>query len=347
MTVSNVLLALSCVPLFLVDGKAEIWIIYLVVFVQCGLEQLFLPAEAAMVPRVVPPARLVTANALNAQNRQAARLIGAALGGVLVAVGGITLVAVVDLVSYAVAAALCAMVRTGPADSDAAPARRTRLGHEWSAGVRMVFADSGLTTLFVFRMLSGFGEGVVSVLLAPLIINVLQASSTEYGTVISAQAIGGIGGGLAVAVLGARIRPRLLLGYGALGFGGLHLTMALYPLALPVLWPVFVLVALMGPPLAAMNAGYTTLQQTNTPEAYRGRVFGVIGTGWAVAVTAGTVLASVLGDVVGIIAVISCQGLLHLFAGPYVLVRLRESPASTIGTGQQAPVVLAGEETAR
>jgi hypothetical protein len=35
------------------------------------------------------------------------------------------------------------------------------------------------------------------------------------------------------------------------------------------------------------------------------------------------VLASLLGDVVGIIAIISLQGVIHIIVGPYVLARLR------------------------
>src|SRR5262245_25980334 len=80
MVVTNVLLAISLIPLFAVHDVGTVWIVYVVVFVQGLLEQLFMPAEAAMVPNIVPADELVAANALNSQNRQVARLIGAALG---------------------------------------------------------------------------------------------------------------------------------------------------------------------------------------------------------------------------------------------------------------------------
>jgi len=334
MIVSNLLLAATCVPLFTVHDSASVWVIYVVVFVQGIFEQLLFPAEQAMMPHVVPAEDLVSANAMNGQNRQVARLVGAALGGVLAAVGGIFLVALVDLVSYLVAAGLVMAIRvSAPAEPKTGPvdARPPLIRHEWIEGIRLCWTDRYLSTLFMFRVLSGFGEGIIAVLLAPFIISVLNADSAEYGAVISAQAVGGIAAGFAVAVLGRRLDPRILLGYGALVFGVLDLLIAIYPLAVPALWPVFVLICLVGLPSAALNAAFATLQQTHTPDAFRGRVFGAINTGSGLAMLLGILVAGALGDVVGIIAVLSLQGIVHIIAGPYVLVRTRESDASPAG----------------
>jgi Na+/melibiose symporter-like transporter len=343
MIASNLLLAATCVPLFVVHDATLIWVVYLVVFVQGIFEQLFAPAEAAMVPNVVPADDLVAANALNGQNRQVARLAGAAVGGVLAAVGGIFLVALVDLVSYLVAAGLVAAMRVAPAVGPPVAPRTTRVRHEWVDGVRLCLADRELATLLTFRTLSGLGEGIIAALLAPFIISVLNATSTEYGAVISTQAIGGIAGGLAVVAIGKRGNPRTLLVYGAFFFGLVDLLMVIYPLAVPALWPIFGLIGLVGLPLAAMNAGYLTLQQVATPDRYRGRVFGALSTGWAAAMLLGIVLAGVLGDVVGIIAVISLQGVIHILAAPYVRLRLRE-PAAPLA--RPVPGVRVVEETA-
>lgn len=344
MIVSNLLLAASCVPLFAVQDASSVWVIYVVVFVQGIFEQLFVPAEQAMVPHVVAEEDLVAANALNGQNRQVARLVGAAAGGALAAFGGIFLVAVVDMASYLLAAGLVTMMRV-PAeprreravDPDARP---PLLRHEWLDGVRLCRRDQDLSTLFLFKVMNGFGEGVIAVLLVPFIVGVLNAGSLEYGAIISTQAIGGIIAGLAVAMFGSRGDPRLLLGYGAFVFGFLDLLLAVYPLAIPAVWPAFVLICLVGLPSAAVNAGFATLQQVRTPDAYRGRVMGAINTGFGLAMALGILVAGTLGDVVGIIAVLSLQGIVHMVAGPFVLARTRRVPAGAAPAG--APVV-AGE----
>jgi MFS family permease len=341
MITTNLLLAATLVPLFIMDGKSDIWILYVVVFAQGILEQLFAPAESAMVPHVVPSEDLVAANALNQQNRELTRLLGAALGGLLAATGGIVLVAIVDLVSYLVAAALLIMMRVPPQPKLAA-VERDKIRNDWVAGIRLCFSRKDLATLFVFRSMNGFGEGVFSVLLAPFVIGILHANGTEFGALSAIQAVGGIAGGLAVASMSRRFTPRQLLGFGALLFGAVDLLIALYPLAFPALWPMFLLMIVVGLPGAAQGAGFSTLQQERTPDAYRGRIFGAINTGSAIAMTAGIVLASVLGDVIGIIAVLSLQGIVHLLAGPYVLARLgsQETPQQP----ETRPVVLAGGE---
>jgi len=342
MIVSNLLLAASCVPLFAVQDAASVWVIYVVVFVQGLFEQLFVPAEQAMVPHVVPEEDLVAANALNGQNRQVARLVGAAAGGALAAFGGIFLVALVDLLSYLLAAWLVTMMRVTAAPPRARDttqdARPPLLRHEWLDGVRLCRRDRHLSTLFLFKVMNGFGEGVIAVLLVPFIVGVLHASSLEYGAIIAAQAVGGIVAGFAVAVFGGRSDPRLLLGYGAFVFGFLDLLLAVYPVAVPALWPAFVLICLVGLPSAAVNTGFATLQQVRTPDAFRGRVMGAINTGAGLAMALGIVVAGVFGDIVGIIAVLSLQGIVHMVAGPFVLARTR--PVQTAGAG--APVA-AGE----
>ena len=328
MVVTNVLLAASLVPLYFVHSESQIWIIYVTVFVEATLEQFFDPAETAMVPHVVPPEDLVAANALNGQNRQVARLIGSALGGVLAAAGGIALVATFDLVSYLFAALLVAMistdVRTKVREKVRDATEKTEsVWREWLDGIALCARKPDLRTLLIYRMISFFGEGVFAALLAPYIISELGANSVQYGAVISVQAIGGIAGGLTIAVLGRRGTPLTLLGYGAFFFGVFDLLIVIYPLALDTLWPVFVLITVVGLPAASLVAGYTTLQQTMSTDAYRGRVFGAISTAAAVTMLLGVVLGGTLSDRFGIIPVIAVQGVIHIFAGPIVFARLR------------------------
>ena len=115
---ANLLLALGLLPLVLLDTADRIWLVYPVLVWEAVVEMFFAPAEQAMLPRVVGDAGehtegdLVTANALNAQNQNLARLLGGALGGVAAATGGITAVAVLDAATFVVATALLLGIRT-------------------------------------------------------------------------------------------------------------------------------------------------------------------------------------------------------------------------------------------
>ncbi|MFL6122871.1 MFS transporter [Actinophytocola sp.] len=329
MVAANVSLAVSLLPVLFVHGTGQLWIIYLTVAAQNSIAQLFTSAEAAFVPAVVPREELVVANALNGQNNQVARLVGSALGGVIAVAGGIMAVTVVNVASYAVAAALIAWIpaATGARrDEGAEPrtaGRARRTWREWADGVRLCGRDADLSALLGYRVLSNFGEGVLSALFAPFVIGVIGASGAQFGAVNGIQAVGGIVGGIAIATFAARAKPVELLGYGAMVFGVLALLFALYPLALPGVWPAFALLAVVGLPIAALNAGFYTLLQLRAPEDYRGRVFGAISAAAAAAMLLGTVLGSTLATTVGVLPLIAVQGVIHIVAGPLVLARLR------------------------
>jgi hypothetical protein len=94
-----------------------------------------------------------------------------------------------------------------------------------------------------------------------------------------------------------------------------------------VTWPAFVLMILVGLPIALLNAALMTLFQRNTTDAVRGRVFGSIGALEGVTIVAGTVAAGFLGRSLGIVASISAQGIGPILGGAVVLLTLRRSPA--------------------
>ena len=79
---------------------------------------------------------------------------------------------------------------------------------------------------------------------------------------------------MAAATVGHRLAPRHLVGYGALVFGILDLALFLYPLVIHAWWPAPLFMLAVGLPGALVLAGLLTLFQTNTSDAYRGRIFG-------------------------------------------------------------------------
>ncbi len=83
-------------------------------------EGVFIPASMAIMPTLLPAARLPAGNAVNMAALQAGSLLGPVLGGALVATAGPAPAFGVDAASFAVsAAALAAMARPRPAASPA------------------------------------------------------------------------------------------------------------------------------------------------------------------------------------------------------------------------------------
>src|SRR3712207_6375986 len=85
---TNLLQVAATLPLLAASDEARVWLVYPVIVASATIAQFASPAENAFLPRLVPDADLVGANALNALNNNLARLVGPVLGGALVAATG-------------------------------------------------------------------------------------------------------------------------------------------------------------------------------------------------------------------------------------------------------------------
>jgi MFS family permease len=225
----NTLLALSVLPLLVVPQTGWLWVVYAVAFVQSCFGVFNEPAENSLLPALVGDERLVSANSLNATNNNLARLAGPALAGLVVGWFGLVGVVVVDAASYLLSAAFVSLIsaRTAPerpeeappADAGGAAAAFSGVWREWAEGLRLVGTGRVLLTVFVVGAVTGLGEGVFLALFPPFVRVALGGGALELGWLMSAQAVGGVLGGLVVGAAAARLSPPRLLGSGAVLFG--------------------------------------------------------------------------------------------------------------------------------
>lgn len=293
------------------------------------------PAVAALVPRLVDEGEVLAANGLRALGWEFARLAAPPLGGLLMATAGLSGVALVDSASFAVSAALLALIgrhaTTAAIDTgDTARVRtlRATLRHDLSIGVRAVVHDRLLVALLAVGGLTMGAEGIINVLGFPWIAIVLRGGATERGWLATAQGVGGIAGGLTLRTL-RRTTPGRVIGVGAVLFGVLSLTLtniALMPIDAGDRWPLaLVLKALSGAPLVVLAVSLDTLLVRSVDDRVRGRVLAAYGAAGGCALLVGQVLASVLGDRLGVVAVLSLQGVLYMIAGGAALTLIPSS----------------------
>lgn len=336
MIVVNLLQAVSILPLLLVP-QLGLWVVYAVLVVESSVSQLFNPAETALMPLLLAGGKdeLLTANALAGVGHHLSRLIGPAIGGVVVAVGGLSAVTLVDSVSFVASAGMLALIRTTPTThratesiEHAAVSAWRRLAQEWREGLRVVLHQPILRALLVFASITAIGEGLTSALFVVWVVGPLHSDSTGWGLVLSTQAIGGLAGALVIARLGTRLRPLPLLIGGALSFGAIDLVLFTYPLLYPHIGPALVMLVIVGVPGAAMGAATTTLQQFQTEDSHRGRVAGAIGAVAGLGALIGAVAAGVLGEFVPVIPLLVTQGSVYVIGGTAVWLLVRGSRAT-------------------
>jgi Na+/melibiose symporter-like transporter len=186
MVAADLLLAAGLLPLLLVHRPGQVWIGYAVAAWEGCVQQFFDPAEQRLIPRVAGEGHLVAANALVGQNRDVSRLVGSALGGVVAAVGGIALLALVDAASFLVSAGLLLHVRDRPGPGSSLPGGLRRVRAEWIDGLRLSARRRVLRTIMIFLLITSIGEGVMNTLFAPFARSVLHAGAGGYGVIVAA-----------------------------------------------------------------------------------------------------------------------------------------------------------------
>ncbi|GAB3422677.1 MFS transporter [Flindersiella endophytica] len=325
MIVANVLQAAALLPLLAVRDTDSVWIVYVVTVVATAINQFFKPAEAALVPMLVTPDKLLAANSLGAVNNSLARLAGPAAGGLVAAAAGLPGVVAVDATTFLVSAGLLFLVRgqhrVAAPRTDAHPIAAFK--EELAGGLRVIRRSRVLLVLVVTFSVTSIGEGIMGTLFAAYVYDALHGGVREVGWLMSAQAVGGVLGGVLGGFVAVRFSAVRLLCVSAIVFGALDIVLFLYPAVWPILWPALLLLVLVGIPAVIMgSAAMSQLQLAATP-AFCGRVFAVLGTTQGLAATLGAVLAGAFGERFGVLTILVGQGLGYVLAGVAMGILLR------------------------
>lgn len=331
MIAADLLRAALLLPLLAVISSDLLWLLYLVRAGSGTVGLLFSPAESALLPRLVGEERLVTANALNALNDNLGRLIGPAVGGLLYASGGLPGVVFADATTFVVSALLILSIRASGRPhmvdiTTGAASAWKRAFSEWRAGLELVRNQRTLRVIFAAFGIGCLGEGTFEVGFTPLAVSVLAGGAQGAGTLMSAQAVGGLLAGAGAASTADRFSPWLLLVGGLIGLGlcdlGMANASALVPPGPPAIAVASTFMFLAGFPVVAGMAAGNGMLQAETEDAYRGRVFGALGAVEGVTTLIGIVFGSVAIDRLGVVPVLSAGAAMWIVGGLIALVWL-------------------------
>lgn len=244
-------------------GTPQIWQLAALGFTLGVSNALNNPTQQAFVSEMVGPALVPGAVALNSVQFNITRMLGSALGGLLVAYLGAGPVFLINAATFT--AALVALVSIRPQDLFRAPAHRVT-GGSLVDGLR--YALGAPPVLFVLGALAvvgtfGFNWPVAAPLLAR---DVLEVEASGFGALMGAFGAGALAAGLVLIMVGPGGDRRLV------GSGGL-LGIILIALGQSGSYPVSL--ALMG--LAGLTGTvFTTTANTRlqllSPDHLRGRI---------------------------------------------------------------------------
>lgn len=307
---TNLAQAVALLPLLAVSAD-RLWPAYLVAVSQAVLTQVNNPANIAVIPRVVAPDRLVQANAALAGSSSVARLVGAPIGGVLVAWGGLGPVVAVDAATFVAVALALAFLRSDtsplPDDDQRRPGVR--------AGVRAVRAHPPLGRLLSIHAVSQVAQGGFVVLFVAFMVEELGDDGSWLGVVRGTMAVGAVVGALVIGRLAKRVDPSTLYSAGLVGLGLVSAVFWNAPGVTTAMGVYVALFALSGVPGSAISVGLLTTIQRRSPRHVLGRAAGLLGTAEATGSAVGAIAAGLLIDSVSLRILLNAQWTVEVVAG--------------------------------
>ncbi len=308
---TNLAQAVTILPLLAVTEQ-RIWPAYIVMTTQVALQQLNNPANVALIPRVVESEQLTGANAALAASSSLARLIGAPVGGLLVAWNGLGPVVAIDAASFVLVALTLAFLRsdTSPLnDPDALDPPRLR------DGIDAVRHRPPLARLLAIQGITQIAQGGFVVLFVAFVVETLDDDGRGLGLIRGTMAIGALVGAAMIGRVGRRLEPTVLYSAGLLGMGFVALCFWNAPAVSTALWVYLVLFALSGVPGAAVTVGLITTVQTLSPADAIGRIVGLMGSADAIGTAIGAIAAGALIDQVGLMPLLDAQAAIYIITG--------------------------------
>ncbi len=261
------------------------------------------PTHVALMPALArSPEDLVASNAASGTGEGIGTLVGPAVGGALLALALPVAGFAVPAVGFGLAALAVQGMRPSQALRFAPP--RSSLGDLVLGGARALvrYPAAGLILLLFFAQV--MVRGILSVLLIAASVELLRIGESGVGYLNSAIGIGGFAGALGAMAFVGRSRQAPVFAFALVVWGAPILLIGLFPH--PVL--AALLLGILGVGNAVLDvAGFTIVQRT-TPNAVRGRVFGMLEALVMIGLAVGSALAPIMVLGLGIAGALVATG---------------------------------------
>jgi MFS family permease len=252
--------------ILIVAGLVRLWHVYVFAFLLGCVTAFDSPARQTFVSELVGEADLSNAVALNSASFNAARMIGPAIAGVLVAAAGSGWVFLINAASFVAVLCSLALLRIGELriGNKAVRSRGSLI-----EGFRYVWKRPDLISVLLMLFLIGTFGLNFPIFISTMSVTAFHADASRYGFLSSIMSIGTVTGAL-LAARRVKIHVALLLVAGAIfGFG-----CALAAL-MPNYWLFGLALIVIGVSAQTFTTSTNSLVQLSTEPSMRGRVMAI------------------------------------------------------------------------
>ena len=312
--------------LLVATGAISIPLLLLLAVALGSVNAIDMPVRQSFFSEMVPVDEVGRAVAFNSAMFNGARVIGPAIGGVLIGVIGVAGCFAVNALSFlAVLVALLLMreVELHPAPRGARPRSARAVATSLAEGLRYV-RNTPIIALcvFVIGVISGVAMNF-NVIIPPLARLTLQIGAPGLGALMAAVGFGSLAGALTVAALREPRRSMIVIG-GAL-LGAFSVAAGVAASSDSVLAVPLTALALFGAGFGAISMAATANAsiQTTTPPALRGRVMSVYTTVFAGSTPIGGLATGAVVAALGATGALEVAGALAVAAAAFAAYRWR------------------------
>ena len=245
----------------------QLWHVYAFALALGVVSAFDAPARQTFVSELVDEVNLSNAVALNSTSFNAARLIGPAAGGILIAAVGTGWMFLINAASYGATIAALLMLRQDELHrGDRATAVRTGLAD----GFRYVWREPRLLTIMIMFFLIGTFGLNFAIFISTMTVRVFGGGPHRLGLLTSMMAVGSVAGALMSA---RRSRPSArALVWGAAAFGVACAVAAV----MPQWWMFGIMLAVAGAASQTFTTTANGVVQLSSEPALRGRVVAIM-----------------------------------------------------------------------
>jgi MFS family permease len=246
-----------------VTGAIRLWQVDIFAFLFGCAAAFDAPVRQTFVAQLVGDGDLHNAVALNSTSFNAARMIGPAISGVIIAAVGTGWAFLINGASFVAVLVSLLLLRGSELHFSA---RATRAKGSFIEGLRYVRGRPDLRAILIMLFLVGTFGLNFPIFISTMAVGVFHADARGYGLLSSIMAIGTIAGALLSAGLRkARFRS-LVLGSGLFGLGCMLAALA------PNYWSFAGALVIIGVAALTLTNATNSLMQLSTEPAMRGRV---------------------------------------------------------------------------
>jgi predicted MFS family arabinose efflux permease len=287
--------------------------IVLVLAAELGVYQaLYFPARQATVLEMVGRGELGSAVALNSIAFNLARIVGPALGGIVIATLGVAACFWINAITYLGVIVALLTIRRRPLTAGPPQTALQLIGE----ALRYVARTPALAGLFALLFVAGtFGANFNLVL--PLFTRiVLHANADTLGYLFAAQGVGSLIGALTMTLAGGALLEQRRIVLGALLFAAMELLFVV----VPDFTQAVLLLLVIGWSFAVYSIGTNTFVQVRSPDRMQGRMVSLYSVLFIGVTPIGNVFAAIVAHFLGPSAAVWLGGAVTAVAGLAVLI---------------------------